>query len=270
MIGHLWHHELQVPRARFQLGRETRVPLDFRLPYGLPESRSTRTHNDPVWLLSLHAKLPGIDFEASFDLPVFKTSESSPDEEGSRVEAPRLTSAPLAGAATALPDSKIRIRRYGMLGTEFVFGMFRNPWLGLFTCVITLLFFGMLAAIYYAEGPGFFLVVFSGATLILAYSSLDTLFGVTRVRVERGGIQVTHGLFGFGPTRRVELHEIEQIRVTPCWASGNQMTSRIRIERRSRRPDERRWRRRVIAGTRIPTLAEAEALAEAMREGVGL
>ncbi len=47
-------------------------------------------------------------------------------------------------------------------------------------------------------------------------------------------------------------------------------SSRIRIERRPRRPDEGRWGRRVIAGTRIPTLAETEALAEAMRKGVAL
>ncbi len=268
LIGHLWHHEVRVPRSRFQLGAETRVPLDIRLPYGLPESQANRTGDDAVWLLRLHAKLPGIDFEASFDLPVFKTSESSPEEEGSRVEAPRLTSPPASGAVTALPGSKIRVRRYGTIGTEFVFGMFRNPWLGLFTCVITVLFCGMVTAIRYAEGPGFFLVAFSAATLILAYSSLDTLFGVTRVRVERGRIRVTHGPCGFGPTRTLELHEIERIRVTPCWASGSQTTSRIRIERRPRRPDASRWRRRVIAGTRIPTLAEA--LAEAMREGVGL
>ena len=81
---------------------------------------------------------------------------------------------------------------------------------------------------------------------------------------------MTLGPFGVGSTRTLEVPEIEAIRVVPCWASGNQTTSRIRIERRPRRPYEGRWGRRVIAGTRIPTLAEAEVLAEAMRKGVAL
>ena len=51
---------------------------------------------------------------------------------------------------------------------------------------------------------------------------------------------------------------------------GRDVLCRIRIERRAREPGESAWRRRVTAGTRIPSQAEAETLARAMREGVGL
>lgn len=87
--------------------------------------------------------------------------------------------------------------------------------------------------------------------------------------MERGRITVTHHLFGFGATRSLGLHEIESIRVLPDWASGSRSTSRIQIVRRLRRPNESDWLRHVGAGKRIPTLVEAEALAAAMREGVG-
>jgi hypothetical protein len=186
------------------------------------------------------------------------------------VEAPSLRVTPGSGAVPALPDSKIRVRPYGIGGREFVFGMLRNPWIGLFTLVFSFFFCGFVALIVYAEGPAFFLVAFTLATLLLAYSSLDTLFAITRVRAERGRIWVRHGPFGIGPTRTVQLHEIERIRVIPQVQYGTRTYCQIRVERRARRPGESAWRRRVTAGSRIPTQAEAEALARTMRGAVGL
>jgi len=274
LVKHLWHYDERVPRARFDVGEEARVPLEFRLPYQLPESDPRWGGEDPVWSLSVHAEVSGVDYQVRFDLPVFRTSESSPEEEGSRAEArplaPALAPVPEAGAISALPGSKIRVRPFGVGGREFVFGMLRNPWFGLLTVVFAVLFCGMVALIRYAEGPGFFLVAFGLATLLLAYASLETLFGITRVRVERGRIRVRHGPFGIGPTRTLQLHDVESIRVVPDIQSGIRTYSRIRIQRRDRRPGARPWGRRVTAGTRIPTQVEAETLARAMRETLGL
>ena len=206
LIKHLWHYEEHVPATRFELGEETRVPLDFRLPHGLPESDPRRASESPVWALKVHARVPGVDYEARFELPVFRTSESSPEEEGSRVQAPRVPTSwratPDAGAVLALPDSKIRVRPWATGGRQFVFGMLRHPWMGLFTLIATLFFCGLSAAIHYADGPGFFLLVFVSATLLLAYASLDTLFAVTRVRADRGRIQVRHGPSASDPRAR--------------------------------------------------------------------
>ena len=119
------------------------------------------------------------------------------------------------------------------------------------------------------RGIGFFFVVFASATLLIAVMSVDLLFGITRVRAERGRIQVRHGPFGIGPTWTFDLREIERIRVVPGGSTGRHASSRIRIERRPRRRGEGAWWRNVIAGQRVPA-AEAEALAQAMRESVGL
>jgi len=274
LMRHLWHHEVRVPGTRFELGEKIRVPLEFRLPYDLPESDPRRTGGDATWTLRVHANVPGVDYEAGFDLPVFRTPESSPAEEGSRVGAsplaPSLLGTPGSRAVPALSGSKIRVRPYGLGGREFVFGMLRNPWMGLLTLLFTFLFGGFVALILYAEGPGFFLVVFTLATLLLVYASLDTLFAITRVRAERGRIRVRHGPFGIGPTRSVDLHEIARIRVVPQVQYGTRTYCQIRIERRARRPGERAWGRVVTAGSRIPTQAEAETLAQAMGEAVGL
>lgn len=272
LIKHLWHHEERVPRTRFEVGDRTRVPLELRLPYGLPESDPRYDDDDAVWSLRVRAQVPGVDFEARFALPVFETSESSPDEDGSLVVVPPAPAplGPGSGWLPGLEGSKIRVRPHGTTGREIVFGMLRNPWMGLLTVVMTVFFAGIVSLILYADGPGLLAGIFVAATLLLVYASIDTLFGITRVRAQRGRIQVRHGPFGIGPTRRIELHEIERIRAMPQMQSGARTYFQIRIERRPRRPGERSWRRRVSAGTRIPTQVEAEALVVALREAVGL
>lgn len=270
LIQHLWHHEERVPRKRFELGEETRVPLAFRLPFDLPESDVRKSGDDPTWSLSASAKVSGVDYAALFELPVFRTPDSAPDEEGSRVEPLPLAPTPGSGSVPALQDSRIWVRSWGLGGREFVFGMLRNPWLGLLTAIFTLFFSGFVALIRYADGPGFFFVVFGLATLLLAYATVDTLFGVTRVRVEPGILRVRHGPFGLGPTRTLHLHEIKSIRAVPDVQYGTHLYSKIRIERggAARRPGKRAWG--VTAGTRIPTQAEAEALIRAICETLGL
>ncbi len=275
-IQHLWHHEERIPRARFELGDLTRVPLAFRLPYDLPEAHPRRQGEDAIWTLRAHATLPGVDYDATFELPVFRTAESSPSEEGSLPEVSALAPVPGAGVVwsagadgRALPGSKIRMRPYGAGGVELVFGMLRNPWMGLFYGLFGLAFCLFLSFAVYA-GEVFFGVAFGLATLLIAYASLDTLFGVTRVRAERGRIHVRHGPFGLGPSWEVGLHEIERIGAVPQMDMGSVTYCKIRIERRARHPGERAWRRRITAGTRIPSKTEAEALARALSEAVGL
>jgi hypothetical protein len=274
LVRHLWHYEERVPRVRFEVAEETRVPLELRLPYDLPESARDRSADDAVWRLRVHAAVPGVDYEAHFALPVFRTSESSPEEEGSRVAAARPPTQLGTGTSSAdeqaAPGAEIQVSPYGIGGREFVFGMLRNPWMGLLSVVSTFLFCGFSALILHADGPGLFLAAFVAATGLLAYSSVDTLFGITRVRAEPGRIRVRHGPFGIGPTRSLDLHAIERIRAIPQMQYRTGTYFQIRIERRAGPPGQRAWGRHVTAGTRIPTQAQAEALVEAMREAAGL
>ena len=56
------------------------VPVAFRMPFNLPESdlpdMPPKGTMRVSWLLSLHAKLPGVDYSAVFNVPVFPTDAS--------------------------------------------------------------------------------------------------------------------------------------------------------------------------------------------------
>ena len=53
------------------------VPFSFPVPFECAET----THEDPdnrvLWLLHAKASVPGVDYDAEFELPVFRTQESS-------------------------------------------------------------------------------------------------------------------------------------------------------------------------------------------------
>ncbi|MBM4147722.1 MAG: DUF3592 domain-containing protein [Lentisphaerae bacterium] len=56
----------------------TALPVLFHVPYGSPATETDG--NDTIhWRLTASAAVPGIDFAASFEVPVFATPESSPD-----------------------------------------------------------------------------------------------------------------------------------------------------------------------------------------------
>lgn len=278
IVSHLWHYTAEIPQADFERDFETRVPIALRLPSDLPEAEPARRSQHGIWRLRLAASLSGPDYSAEFDLPVFETADSKPDEPGSGADLdPEAAAAASRGRTPGarrptrlLPGSKIRERPWGITGTRYVLGMLRNPWLGLFVLASTLLFCGFVAMILAADGPGFFALVFGLATALLAYSAIDTLFGVTHVFVERGAIRVRHGPFGLGPTREAGIDRIERIRAVPGWSSGETVLFQVRIELRGRSPRPWPWQRRIVAGMRIPTRREAETLARAMRRGIGL
>ncbi len=269
LVKHLWHYEGRVLKTHFNVDEQLHAPLEFRIPYGLPESDPRSTGEDATWILSVRANVPGVNYAADFELPVFQTSESLPEEEGSRAEVPPMPPSSGSDAVPVLPDSKIRVRQYGLGGREVVFGMLRNPWIGLFSIVFTLIFCGIFALIFYAEGPLFVLAIFAIFILVFAKVSVDTFIMTTRVLAERGCIRIRHGPLGIGPMRTLYLHEIERIRVLPQGQHGTGTYYQIRIECKVREPGERTWGRWVTAGSRIPTQAEAESLAQAMRKVIG-
>ena len=72
----LWESKQQLPGA-LASGGGLRVPVAFAIP---PEAEPTdeRNSRDMVrWFLEIRSAVPGVDFTAKFELPVFRTAESA-------------------------------------------------------------------------------------------------------------------------------------------------------------------------------------------------
>ena len=55
------------------------IPVLFKIPYESHETNDDDPKNKIFWRLKISAKVPGVDYAASFEIPVFRTSESSKD-----------------------------------------------------------------------------------------------------------------------------------------------------------------------------------------------
>jgi hypothetical protein len=168
----LWTEDATLsPRALTRGPSGVELPLGFALPYDCRPSDPVESNDRILWRLEVRADVPGVDYAARFELPVFVTSES----------APRRTRAALArerGGAQTLPagplPSGIVVRPHPQGGTEIVLPAGRHPRLALAVTLFAALFAGAGALCVEGGGP---LVL----SLVLAFFGALTTWGALRL-----------------------------------------------------------------------------------------
>ncbi|NIR44239.1 MAG: hypothetical protein GWN99_08935 [Gemmatimonadetes bacterium] len=252
----LWEDAQRVTRAH-QVGRATAIPVGFRLPADARESDASDSSDQIIWRVETSASVPGVDFGASFDVPVFRTAES---EEPLTEE-----------EATALPESEPEFRqppasrievRERPQRAEIYFPAARN--LG-FAVGITVFFVIWTAVTFILPGLGapiIFPIVFGLFGLLIGYAVVTAWLLTTHVIAEASGIWIRSGLLGFGGVRHIPADDIDDITLDIGSRAGNRSYYDIKIQRANGK--------RVYAGRAIPDRREAEWLIERMRNGLGL
>jgi len=111
----VWETMTLLPASRLQRGPgKTRLPVEFDIPAGLPESSWRHDDTvgggsvDMVWSLIVHAKTRGLDLQTSIIVPVFMTATSH-----QRVAEAAVTSD--ARTSTALPNPALPPAKVNML-----------------------------------------------------------------------------------------------------------------------------------------------------------
>ncbi|MFL5540114.1 MAG: hypothetical protein ACJ8J0_14075 [Longimicrobiaceae bacterium] len=94
----LWQEERSIPgeAGGTAAAPETRIPIAFDLPFDVRPYDTRHAPERVVWNLRVSARVPGVDYEAEFDVPVFRTAET---EEGREVAARRWEAAALRRGA---------------------------------------------------------------------------------------------------------------------------------------------------------------------------
>ncbi|MHC4886569.1 MAG: hypothetical protein ACYTGH_15950 [Planctomycetota bacterium] len=221
----LWDHEMTVDRDLL-VDDPTRsaIPILFALPYDQPES-SLSTEGSPVaWKLKVSAATPGVDYEAEFEVPVFKTAESTPDfalEEGM-----------LDGVAheASADDRLVKdgvIRELLSDGVRYRFPMGRHVGRSLGLTLFFLIWTGGCVGLVLSDAPLIFKIVFPLVDLFLLYGTLLCWFDSRVITVRRGVLIASGGLFGIGAEKRFPVDTIKSIRSTVGSQSGNTAYHRI-------------------------------------------
>lgn len=183
------------------------IPLRFAIPYTLPEHRH---HGNPTiaWRLSLSASTPGLDYEASFDVPVFKTPESQPDFNTSVVVTPE-------GAAPVQPAMPLdpRTVRVDLFtdGTVFTYPRGRTLIAGIWMLVFGLVFGAVLPYLLHKEVGWIFTAIWAAMSGGLLLCAFHFLLNETVVEANKQGIRIRSSHLLFWNTRQLAPTDIAEI-----------------------------------------------------------
>ena len=231
----LWQEEASVPRgALVQESRATLVPVRFLIPPGQPSTDDSDSNDQTLWRLRARMAVPGVDFSAAFEVPVFRTAESPAPGETAGDNGTAVMA--LDEAGNAIPDPAApdpaktgeTLRRAGVLtapapggGMALAFPMLRQPAAALGSLVFTGIWGGVVALLLHLGAPVIFPLVFGLFLLLLVWMMLDLCFGRSRVEVNREGIRARGGLFGLGRERRVAFGDIAGLDLQKTMQAGN-------------------------------------------------
>jgi hypothetical protein len=215
----LWENEVRLAPESFAAGRTgSDVPVLFHIPAGQPDSDLKTSDPRTYWRLRARAAVPGVDFAADFEVPVFATGETvappAPDQPLlPEYRQETLTPQALAEAGIAIspagrgghPVWHFTTRH--LLGTKLTIGVLA---LGFSAGVIALVLAGLwLPALF----VGFFDLIF----LLLAHSLWS---GETEIEIGPNDVVIRTKKAGGWKEQRVPRDQIALIRQDNSMKSG--------------------------------------------------
>lgn len=250
----LWQEE-RTPARVHQVGRATAVPVAFRLPRDVRQSDTSESSNQIIWRLEAQAELPGVDFHASFDVPVFLTPESDTPLPPGEDEA-------FAGDLEEYrqpPDSRIVVTTH-LRRTEVYFARARNPGVAAGLTIFFIIWTGVTVALPQLGAPIVFPIVFGFFAVLLFFAVFQAWLGSTRVVLTPDEVRVSYG--PLGRTRRVDADHIDDVVLKIGMQAGNRPYYDIQIVKSDGK--------KVYCGRSIKDKREAEWLVERMNEALEL
>jgi hypothetical protein len=232
----------------------TALPVLFAVPFDARESSPDVGNDGIIWRVEAKAKTRGIDFSTKFDVPVFKTEESSPDFvlDDSSVRAYEKAVSPEDLIATL--KLKLEPTRNGV-AYHFPAARHKGHALGL------TLFFAIWTAAVVAMikfgAPLFFSAIFGLVDVFVFWGILDAWVVSSRAEITHRTITVTRGIFGISAPKIVQHKDVEDVLAVRASSSGQTVFYTIKLF-----TDEGK---KVTLGNGIIGLKNAETLAARMK-----
>ena len=263
-----WSDEQQLPPtalARGPFGHA--LNLCFALPYDASPSDPVASDDYILWRLEVATRMPGVDYRARFEVPVFETTESQRERTAEALSREKYGDAP---AAFGRLPSGIEIGRNERGDLEIFFPAGRHKTAAMLATLFGLVF-AVAGAVLYAESAGIlFAAVFGGVGALILYAALGLWAGSSRVAANRADVTLRRRLLGIGRSQRVPAEKIEGVALETGLRVGSRVYWDLHL--RTKAESGRRGKRRagVRLGGCIRDKQEAERLAQLLRDALGL
>jgi hypothetical protein len=228
----LWQDEQRIARPlATENPEETAVPFAFAIPYDAPPTTPPTERGDPVlWRLEVSADVPGVDYKATFEVPVFQTAASRPDFQ--------LDESLLAGhAADPDPDAVLEsggIRTepgVGNWGVRIIFPAGRNAGSLAFVTIFLAVWTAAVWAMIHFDAPILFPIVCGLIEIVAIASALDLWLYRSEVEASRDGLVVRSGWLGLGRTQKIEPETIQRFTTKTDMQANSRVWTNLFVER---------------------------------------
>jgi hypothetical protein len=253
----LWDEEIVVDAsAAMRSPMGTRVPFQFATPPDAHVTDDSDSSDRYFWRLFASAELPGVDYAAQFEMPVFQTgeavdgSEFAAFEQRHRAEAARHQVGASAG---------VEITRLVGGGEEFRI----QPRKTLGSTLRSLLFLAVwnaaIAAMIHFHTPWGIPAVFIVLDLLFIAGTIDYFLGRSTVTVDQKGIRVRREWLGAGRTKSYDAATVASIDGTTAGQNGTSFGVTLKLKDGSTQ----------VLGAYLPDRESADVVAAKMMAGLG-
>lgn len=242
----LWQDEQTVTHGATPGPNGLRVPFRFDIPFDCASASLVDPSDLVLWKLTASAEVPGIDYEAAFELPVFRTDDAR-DQLAPRVHSPMAWQPP--PEITLAADAIVIRPTHGFSG--FIFPI-----------VFFALWFGALALMRRMDAPWFIVIFFGAIGTFVAIVIFDLLLGHTTLTADRAALTTRRSWFGLGRRHVIPSSEIARLEPVLGTTIGNTAYHDVRVVLRSGRT------RRVAKYIR--NRRDAEMLGERLAQHLGV
>ncbi len=243
----LWQDEQTVTHGVMPSPNGLRVPFRFDVPFDCKPCDLSNPSDMVLWNLHVSAGVPGIDYEARFELPVFRTGDAR-DEIPST---PHSVASWQPSREITLGHDRIVVGSPGRIADAIGYLVFFIIW------------YGALALFRSFGAPMWVLVLFGAFAGLFVLFAVDLLLGRTTLTADRTRLTIRRTWLGIGLlSRTIPAAEIVRLEERIGVSTGNRAYHAVRAVLRD-------GRIRGVA-RHIRTRRDAEMLALRVRELLGL
>ena len=242
----LWQDEQTIAHGPMPSPNGLRVPFRFDVPFDCEPCDFSDPSDTVLWRLHVSAEVPGIDYQAAFELPVFRT-EDSRDEVA---RPPHAASSWQPPPEVAVAGAQVVIRSPARVGDAVSYAVFFTLW------------FGALALFYRLGAPLAVPLFFGAIGGLVVLFALDFVLGRTALTATRTALTIRRSWLGlpFG-TDTIPATDIVRLEPRLGGSVGNRAYHNVRAVLRN-------GRTRSVA-RHLRTKRDAEMLAERLTQMLG-
>ena len=185
-----------------------------------------------VWGLEVTADTPGVDFKATYEVPVFVTPESSDEPPPEAAGLYELTQDQVVDYAAT---SKIRVRPAQGGGTEIYVPPRRTPRIAAVCTVFAAIFSAATIFLATVDAGLIMTLVFGLFAALMNWASLGLWFGTRNTVLGADAVNIHYKVIGSGKTRTIPKADIEKVEIAIGMQSGNKAYYQVKLHLRDRK-----------------------------------